>query len=1108
MKRLFTKIRVRIYRSTQVMLVVALLIASSIASAQVIRYVRPGAVGTGSSWDHAAGDLQAIINVSGVADQVWVSAGTYQPGAGQSFSMKSGVKIYGGFPATGNPVMADRNWGVNEVILQGNGSSVVKNANVTSDALLDGFTITGGHSAGIDGGGISNVGCSLKLMNLIVRDNTSEIGGSGIMNQNSSVVIINAVIKNNNSGQIGGGLLNNDSNTDVINCTFIENSARYFCGGVLNLDMGNLYRLNIHNTIIWANSEDGEVSQGGNFITTGIGVTFFHSIINYGISIYPYSDGGGNTDAYPQFADEPNGDFRLKPNSPAISSGDNDVYLAAGGSNQDVEGGKRIFGRRIDMGAYEFQSSPTLPIRYVRAGASGNGVSWQFPSGDLQEMINESSAGNEIWVTKGTYMPNRKASDLNTITPGSRENAFVLKSGVKIYGGFEGNEGQMAQRNFNQQESILSGEMNSGNKSYHVVVAVGTESNPIGNATTLNGFTIQAGNANNNSQTLVNEHAVSNSNGGGIYNYNSSPYYVNIKLSGNNASNIGGGIFNWSANAICQDMAITNNTAGSGGGAASYLLSPTFFNVKATGNSATWGGGFYNVQSSQSLVGVLISGNSANYGGAIYNAGGSVSLLNATISANTGHAVYNTSDQCEIVLRNSIVYGNEAGVRGGLQDFRNSLVQGTEGTSGNMAGDIDPLFVDPLPPGLSNLGNYTLQPCSPVINTGNNGPLSPPFSKDLAGNSRLYDNTVDLGAYEYQGVIRTGADRLALNASSNTFQSESGKTYRLKTQGEICRSIAVIQSGGQSAVTGEIALSTWIDASVQSYKGAYYVQRHYDISPTVEPDKATATITLYFTQPEFTAFNSATASKKIPAAPDDVTGKTNLRIYQYHGKATGGTGPGSYSGSPVTIDPSDDEIIWNKALERWEVTFDVTGFSGFFAGSESTPLPVKLVSFEGKTNDKQSVDLKWVVAEQSGILEYVVEYSADGRSFSEVGRVGASQQMQDVYEFESSHPFGGDKAYYRLRILEVDATAFSRIIGVNAPETAGPLIYPTPARDNIWLKGQKISGSKVQLINMQGFVVKTFDLQSDVQQLDISTLPCGTYILQLPYGISRKVIKQ
>ena len=59
---------------------------------------------------------------------------------------------------------------------------------------------------------------------------------------------------------------------------------------------------------------------------------------------------------------------------------------------------------------------------------------------------------------------------------------------------------------------------------------------------------------------------------------------------------------------------------------------------------------------------------------------------------------------------------------------------------GNLIG-LDPMFRDPT------TGDYSLLPCSPLINAGNNLPAAS-IPTDLAGNPRIQGGTVDIGAYE------------------------------------------------------------------------------------------------------------------------------------------------------------------------------------------------------------------------------------------------------------------------------------------------------------------------------------------------------------------------
>jgi hypothetical protein len=69
------------------------------------------------------------------------------------------------------------------------------------------------------------------------------------------------------------------------------------------------------------------------------------------------------------------------------------------------------------------------------------------------------------------------------------------------------------------------------------------------------------------------------------------------------------------------------------------------------------------------------------------------------------------------------------------------------GNDGNIS--ADPLFIDP------STGDYHLQASSPCIDAGDNTAPELP-EKDLDGNDRIINGTVDIGVYEFVIVIATG----------------------------------------------------------------------------------------------------------------------------------------------------------------------------------------------------------------------------------------------------------------------------------------------------------------------------------------------------------------
>lgn len=98
-------------------------------------------------------------------------------------------------------------------------------------------------------------------------------------------------------------------------------------------------------------------------------------------------------------------------------------------------------------------------VRYVKVGATGDGSSWLQASGSIQDMIDASQAGDEVWIAAGTYKPERLLKSNK-----DRSYAFVLKDGVALYGGFAGHEASLSNRARGerpwefQSETVLSAE--------------------------------------------------------------------------------------------------------------------------------------------------------------------------------------------------------------------------------------------------------------------------------------------------------------------------------------------------------------------------------------------------------------------------------------------------------------------------------------------------------------------------------------------------------------------------------------------------------------------------------------------------------------------------
>ncbi|MCJ7933310.1 MAG: S8 family peptidase [Chryseobacterium sp.] len=145
-----------------------------------------------------------------------------------------------------------------------------------------------------------------------------------------------------------------------------------------------------------------------------------------------------------------------------------------------------------------------------------------------------------------------------------------------------------------------------------------------------------------------------------------------------------------------------------------------------------------------------------------------------------------------------------------------------------------------------------------------------------------------------------------------------------------CQLIARLEKEPASTVTGNVTSKVWVDNAQPNY-----VSRRFEINPATDAATATGKVTLYFKQADFDAYN-ATNSTKLPTSPTDVANKANFIIEKYSGTSAGNTGTVASFGSAATIiTPNIADIVWNDTYQYWEVSFQASGFGGYFVRTNS-----------------------------------------------------------------------------------------------------------------------------------------------------------------------------
>ena len=364
-----------------------------------VNQANPNPVFPYSTWATAATNIQDAIGASGVAGRVvWVTNGVYDTG---------GVSVWGQMTnriALSNGVVVRSVNGPAVTVIRGapapsgtNGDGAIRCAYVGDGSLLDGFTLTNGHTRASgdnsreQGGGGAWCEQTGVVTNCTFLGNEAFRDGGGA----NGGIFHGCTFRDNRAGDDSGGvddamlyyciLIGNQANatgggsgeSTLYNCTLTGNSARYGGGTSLGTltncilaansareggggaDSSVLYNCTLTgNSTLFGTGGGATRSTLNNSIlyyssapSSGLGPNYQDSTLNYCCTAPAPSNGIGNITAEPLFVDRLNGNLRLQSNSPCINAGTKDYITGP----TDLDGRPRIVGDTVDMGAYEYQ---------------------------------------------------------------------------------------------------------------------------------------------------------------------------------------------------------------------------------------------------------------------------------------------------------------------------------------------------------------------------------------------------------------------------------------------------------------------------------------------------------------------------------------------------------------------------------------------------------------------------------------------------------------------------------------------------------------------------------------------------------------------------------
>lgn len=180
-----------------------------------------------------------------------------------------------------------------------------------------------------------------------------------------------------------------------------------------------------------------------------------------------------------------------------------------------------------------------------------------------------------------------------------------------------------------------------------------------------------------------------------------------------------------------------------------------------------------------------------------------------------------------------------------------------------------------------------------------------------------------------------------------------------------------------------------------------------------------------------------------------------------------------------------------------------TFYKDMYVTSQSTLLPVQLLSFSAKPINNSSAEINWQITTSSNPNYFVVERSNDGVVFENVGFVNATLSTEYVYIDKAITKSGYH--FYRLKIMDIEGKiTYSKIAKLYFTDGGISIsnVYPQPLKSgSVYLVVNAPLKTDMQFVvtDLSGKIIlsKTSSINKgeNIVELNIGHLSKGTYFI-------------